>query len=150
MTNLASQVFEVIFTRFKLPPVLVCYDNACNLLEYCFNREPHFFAETVFVVDSLHAHHHTNCAPSLRINWHPALQTLVSVLAEQKNRRLGIIRKHLMYMNLRTFTIFVWQFIRLLNLEETRSLLNSDSWIDDLEGLELVSNDGYESDEGDL
>lgn len=55
-----------------------------------------------------------------------------------------------MYMNLRTFTIFVWQFIRLLNLEETRSLLNSDSWIDDLEGLELVSNDGYESDEGDL
>ena len=33
-------VYQTILTRFKIIPKVICYDNACNLAEYCYNRAP--------------------------------------------------------------------------------------------------------------
>ena len=40
-------------------PEVVIYDNACNLHQYCLNRDPVFFANTLMVVDGLHWDNHT-------------------------------------------------------------------------------------------
>jgi hypothetical protein len=33
-------VYTTLLTRFPVLPKIVCYDNACNLAEYCYNRAP--------------------------------------------------------------------------------------------------------------
>ena len=33
-------VYTTILTRFPKVPRVICYDNACNLAEYCYNRAP--------------------------------------------------------------------------------------------------------------
>lgn len=40
------------------PPTTVVYDNTCNLFEYCLNRDPIHFKETIFLVDGLHWPNH--------------------------------------------------------------------------------------------
>ena len=37
-----------------LAPKIVIYDNACNLQNYCLNRDPLFFKNTLFLVDRFH------------------------------------------------------------------------------------------------
>ena len=62
--------FNVLFTRFpqgtRIIIVIICnlsiiaapstviYDNACNLHQYCLNREPVYFKHTWFLVDRFH------------------------------------------------------------------------------------------------
>lgn len=36
-------VYQTILTRFPIIPKVICYDNACNLAEYCYNRAPRLF-----------------------------------------------------------------------------------------------------------
>ena len=33
---------------------VVVYDNVCHLVDYVFNREPAFFKDTLFFVDTFH------------------------------------------------------------------------------------------------
>ncbi|XP_065064713.1 uncharacterized protein LOC135690945 [Rhopilema esculentum] len=54
--------FNVLFTHFEKAPKVVIYDNACNLHEYCLNRQPSFFQETRFLVDRLHWKNHSGCS----------------------------------------------------------------------------------------
>ena len=42
------------FSNFLTAPQVVIYDNACNLHNYCLNRDPGFFASTKFCVDRFH------------------------------------------------------------------------------------------------
>jgi hypothetical protein len=56
-----SMAFELIFTRFRKCPLVIIYDNACNLQKYCLRREISFFADTRFWVDRLHWADHTQC-----------------------------------------------------------------------------------------
>ena len=35
------------------------YDNACNLHNYCLNREPQYFKNAWFIVDRFHWRNHT-------------------------------------------------------------------------------------------
>ena len=35
-------VYQTILTRFPVIPKVICYDNACNLQEYCNNRAPRY------------------------------------------------------------------------------------------------------------
>ena len=36
-------VYQTILTRFPIIYKVICYDNACNLAEYCYNRAPRLF-----------------------------------------------------------------------------------------------------------
>ena len=65
--------FTILRTRFKkgcsiiiinyviliIAPKVIIYDNACNLHNYCLNRDPLFFMDTWFLVDRLHWSNHT-------------------------------------------------------------------------------------------
>ena len=61
MVTLMTVVFVCFFKFFAhvIAPAMVIYDNACNLLSYCLNREPDFFRTTWFLVDRFHWHNHT-------------------------------------------------------------------------------------------
>ena len=56
---------KLIFS-LHLAPEFCVYDNACNLHDYCLNRQPSFFANTKFLVDRLHWKNHTGKY------WHPS------------------------------------------------------------------------------
>ena len=57
-----NDVFSGILTHWEKAPEVICYDYACQLMEYCITREPEFFKNTLFVVDRLHIHNHTKCS----------------------------------------------------------------------------------------
>jgi hypothetical protein len=66
-------------------PKTIIYDNACNLSEYCLNRAPELFQDTMFLVDAFHFGGHTNCSSSFNSGMHRSLDGFSSVLHEQKN-----------------------------------------------------------------
>jgi hypothetical protein len=33
-------IYSAILSRFRIIPKIICYDNACNLADYCYNRAP--------------------------------------------------------------------------------------------------------------
>lgn len=35
-------VYTTLLARFPVLPKIICYDNACNLAEYCYNRAPRY------------------------------------------------------------------------------------------------------------
>lgn len=54
------KIIIMIGDAFNIPaPSVVIYDNACNLHNYCLNREPAFYKMTWMVVDRLHWPNHT-------------------------------------------------------------------------------------------
>ncbi len=44
-------VYTTLLARFPVLPKIICYDNACNLAEYCYNRAPRY----VFLVSLFHS-----------------------------------------------------------------------------------------------
>lgn len=55
--------FEIIFTRWLTAPKILCYDNSCNLSNFCLSREPLWFSKSRFIIDRLHYNGHKNCCP---------------------------------------------------------------------------------------
>lgn len=54
-------VFTFLYSRCEDGKLIVVYDNACNLMEFCLNREPYYFKDTIFLVDRVHWDNHVNC-----------------------------------------------------------------------------------------
>lgn len=54
----STDVYITLCFFVALAPKLIIYDNACNLQEYCLNRDPGFFANTKFCVDKFHWYNH--------------------------------------------------------------------------------------------
>lgn len=115
-----NQIFELMVTRFPKPPTLIIYDNACNLLTYCLNREPEFFKDTKFAVDAFHYAHHTNCNMTfnsiLLSNVDPKIK---SSLAEQKNLRISILTSNFPKMHPRNAFLILWYLVSRLNRYES-------------------------------
>ncbi|KAL3871729.1 hypothetical protein ACJMK2_039712 [Sinanodonta woodiana] len=103
--------FTILITRFMIAPKLVIYDNACNLHNYCLNRDPVFFRETWFLVDRFHWCNHK---------------------AEQRNSTLKRLKTILSYMNVDYFKnhlrLFLW-FRRMISL----SMLHPDLPVKDIQ-----------------
>jgi hypothetical protein len=84
--------FTMLIQQCKAPPQVVIYDNACNLMSYALNREPKFFKDTLFLVDSHHwTTSHKACSTTFNSSNYPKLVSNSS-LAEQKNSRLDLIK----------------------------------------------------------
>ena len=60
--------FSIFRQRFQKAPRVIVYDNACELHQYCLNREPHFFRSTLFAVDWFHWQGHVGCSASYCLN----------------------------------------------------------------------------------
>jgi hypothetical protein len=98
-----DEVYSYLVRHFERAPRVVVYDFACALEEYCLNRAPAFFKETLFVVDRFHWWNHTGCAPSFNIDLYPNLKALNTQAAEQANSALQRLKGMLFYMRQDTY-----------------------------------------------
>jgi hypothetical protein len=111
-----DQVFDVLVTRFKKAPSLIVYDDACRLQEYVLNREPEFFANTKFLVDSFHYKSHVNCNPSYNSGEYVLLMKKeIAHFAEIQNQKLTKMKKTVLFMLLRHFSLILIYFVARLN-----------------------------------
>lgn len=56
-----NEAFSFLYSYFERAPKYVVYDFCCALSEYCLNRAPEFFRNTVFLIDRFHSGNHTAC-----------------------------------------------------------------------------------------
>ncbi|KAL3868521.1 hypothetical protein ACJMK2_041322 [Sinanodonta woodiana] len=95
--------FTLPRTRFRKAPNLVVYDNACSLHVYSLNKDPVFFKDTSFRVDSLHFRNHTACGLSYELKAYPQFCKLNSQVVEQSNSRLQRLKGSLSYITQNNF-----------------------------------------------
>ncbi|XP_063427966.1 uncharacterized protein LOC134711349 isoform X2 [Mytilus trossulus] len=104
--------FTVLRTRFHTAPKLIIYDNACNLHQYCLNRDPVFFQHSWFLVDRFHWCNHVGCHIGYNLDNYLQYKWINSQVAEQRNSTLKKLKSMLSYMNLKNFTthcnFFLW------------------------------------------
>ncbi|KAF6749911.1 hypothetical protein DFP72DRAFT_818384 [Ephemerocybe angulata] len=114
-----NDVFSALVTRWPTAPHRVVYDFACALGPYCMIREPHFFENTLFVIDHFHSRGHTKCSPAAFLseyaNTDPRLVPINSSAAECGNSSLKRIRKSVSYMSQRRAVIYTKVFISVWN-----------------------------------
>jgi hypothetical protein len=123
-----DDVFSAMITRWPKAPKRVIYDFACALGPYCLNREPDFFADTLFVIDAFHAKGHTKCAPAAFLttysNIDPRLAHINSSAAECGNSGLSRIRKSVSYMSQERAIQYTKTFISIWNRLRIRNGIN--------------------------
>ena len=116
--------FEIFRRRFHTAPRVIIYDNACKLHQYCLNREPNFFANTLFVVDRFHWRGHVGCSSGYCLDTykHMSLKEINSQVNEQANAGLQRIRGQLAYMTPQNFMFTISLFISVKNMDIQRKL----------------------------
>jgi hypothetical protein len=122
-----NDVFSALFTRWEKAPKNVVYDFTCALGPYCMTREPHFFADTKFLIDGFHAKGHTKCSPAAFLSTYsdidPRLDQINSSAGECGNGGLARIRKSVSYMSQDRAIFFTKAFLSIWNRHRIRRLL---------------------------
>ena len=101
------------------PPKHIFYDFACQLSEYCLNREPEFFRNTQFWHDLFHSIGHL-CGFNFKSGRVVGLEGINSEICEQVNSFLQCIKytsSHVNYVSLHrisTNTVISLYGIRIL------------------------------------
>lgn len=113
-----ATVFEVLFTRWQVAPLTVVYDNACNLHNYCLNREPLFFQNTRFLCDEPHWKGHKHCCPAYNSGRYADIGNCS--LAEQKNSFVRLLETQALFMGQLTYLRILRHFLYRLNQQEGR------------------------------
>lgn len=105
--------FSALYKYKPSPPEEFFYDFACNLSEYCLNREPAFFCCTRFWHDLFHGINHV-CGEGFKSDRVTGLQGLNTEVCEQFNSFLQCVKytgSHLTqvhFMLFAQFMIFLW------------------------------------------
>ncbi|KAL3865224.1 hypothetical protein ACJMK2_006839 [Sinanodonta woodiana] len=124
--------FTILRIRFMISPKLVIYDNACNLHNYCLNRDSVFFHETWFLVDRFHWCNHKGYHVGYNVSHYLQYGQLNSQVAEQCNSTLKRLKTMLSYMNVDNFKnhlrLFLW-FRSMISL----SMLHPDLPVKDIQ-----------------
>ena len=117
--------FEIFRSRFETAPDVIIYDNACKLRQYCLNREPLFFKNTLFVMDRFHWKGHVGCTSGYSLDTYRLsvdLRSINSQVNEQANAGLQRIRGQLAYMTLDNFMFTVSLFLCIKNKDKIKKL----------------------------
>lgn len=77
-------LFEALYTRWQIPPLVVVYDNSCHAQAFALNREAEWARTIQWVIDALHFKGHSGCAFSYDIKEFLPLQQKNSQLCEQQ------------------------------------------------------------------
>lgn len=119
-------VFELLYCRWQRAPRVLCYDNACNAIQYCLNRECQFFQDTSPFVDSMHYRDHKRCATDFDSQRCNAINN--SSLAEQKNAIVRTLEATCGYMSQLTFLRYMRHFVHRMNKHQ-RDVNEGKSWM---------------------
>lgn len=121
-----NDVFSAIFTRWETAPKIIVYDFACALQPYCMAREPEFFAETLFVIDTFHSKGHTKCGHAAFLKTYSETDaTLISIntsAAECGNSGIARIRKTVSYMSQARAILYTRLYLSLWNRGQIRKI----------------------------
>ena len=98
--------FASCFLHMANPPDEIFYDFACQLEEYCLNREPQFFLKTRFWHDIFHGYSH-KCPPVYRSNRIQSLNHLNTEICEQFNSFIQRIKHSARSMSASRFSFFL-------------------------------------------
>ena len=109
-----------MYTHMASPPNTVFYDFACNLEEYCLNRESGFFQDTRFFHDLFHCASH-KCSPAYSSKGLVGMQAVNSSICEQFNAYLQCIKASAKQMSQVHFTFFVQYFIDIWNKKKSET-----------------------------
>ena len=115
--------FASLFKFLPEAPTDIFYDFACQLSEYCLNREPQYFLQTRFWHDLFHGVTHKcgKCFKSTRIC---GMVGINSEICEQFNSYLQCIKYTGSHLSQSHFMFFVQFFIYLWNREKTAKFQN--------------------------
>lgn len=104
--------FASLFKYLPSPPTHVFYDFACQLSEYCLNREPTYFRDVHFYHDIFHGYSHL-CAGAYKASRNRSLLVNTSI-CEQFNSYLKQIKhvashlSQMRYVFLLQYALYVW------------------------------------------
>jgi hypothetical protein len=115
-------VFDVLFLLLDKAPLVVIYDNACSLMDYCLNREAAYFQHTRFLIDRLHVHNHVGCSSGYSIQAYAQYATINSQAAEQSNSKIQRIFKQASFMLPRNFAGYLRSYMTKFNAEKVRKM----------------------------
>lgn len=99
-----DEAFSFLFKYFQWLPRLYCMTFACALQDYCLNRQPAHFRNTMFMVDRFHWFNHVACARSYNLSLYSDYEVLNSQIAEQCNSALKRVKRSVGQMKQVTFT----------------------------------------------
>ena len=115
-----KDVFSSLYKYIETPPKHIFYDNACQLNEYCLNREPDFFLDTQFWHDLFHSIGHI-CGFNFRSGRVLGLEGINTEICEQVNSFLQSIKYTSSHLTQEHFMFFVQFFLYILNKNKTEN-----------------------------
>lgn len=111
--------FCSLYKYLDTPPDHIYYDFACQLSEYCLNREPELFKNTRFWHDLFHALGHV-CGPNFKSGRVVGLEGVNSEICEQVNAFLQCVKFTASHLSQDHFIFFLQFFLYILNQEKTK------------------------------
>jgi hypothetical protein len=117
-----DEAFSFLTSYFRKAPDVIVYDFACVLQEFCLNRAPEFFKNTLFVVDNFHWKTHVSCGLGYCLADYASLTRLNTQVAEQCNSALKKISPALGRMLQRNFMAAIRLFLHHWNTKKLASL----------------------------
>ena len=115
--------FSSLFKYMPEAPTDIFYDFACQLSEYCLNREPQYFLHTRFWHDLFHGITH-KCGKCFKSSRVCGMVGINSEICEQFNSYLQCIKYTGSHLSQSHFMFFVQFFIYLWNQEKTAKFEN--------------------------
>ncbi|WAR14459.1 hypothetical protein MAR_004564, partial [Mya arenaria] len=99
-----------LYSHLVKPPSDVFYDFACNLQEYCLNRESGYFRNVRFFHDIFHGYAH-KCSVAFRSSRLQGFESINSEICEQFNSFIQCIKKSARQMNQSHFCFYLQYFL---------------------------------------
>ena len=124
-----NEPFTFLTCFLETAPRVVIYDFACSLMDYCLNRAPTYFRDTLFFVDVFHWVNHVACARSFSIRAYSEYKDIVmrtqnSEACEQINAAMKRLRFVLSRMGQRAFMVFLRLFLANWNVGKLEKVSN--------------------------
>ena len=118
--------FTFMTCYLREPPEVVIYDFACALQDYCLNRAPWFFMNTLFLVDAFHWSNHKACSQGYMIKRYTneRFRRLNSQVAEQNNSALKRLKSMLSRMSQKPFMAMLMLFMTHWNFKKLKKKSN--------------------------
>jgi hypothetical protein len=115
-------LFYILLCYWKKPPKYIIYDNACHASEYCANREPDFFKDSIFCIDKFHYRNHTACTRSFDSKLYSEANAMNSQVCEQFNRDLNCVSNSIQYAGIDTYKVMITTFMLIKNFRRRNNL----------------------------
>ena len=111
-----------LYTHLETPPADIFYDFACNLQEYCLNRESGYYKSVRFFHDIFHGFGH-KCSCAYKSSRLQDFESVNSEICEQFNAFIQCIKPSAQQMNQEHFCFYLQFFLDIWNEKKEEKFL---------------------------